>query len=123
MKIKFKIFMITVILLIFSITYVHAIDMFLTNSNTNLTINTLEPENASNNAQTNFDTPHGDEESLNNQAFENQNLYAPTNPAPNITTSYNDDDILSISDIIDIILISVCVVLIFLAIAILIRCK
>lgn len=46
-----------------------------------------------------------------------------SNPAPSVTYSSSSNTTLGISDIIDIILISVCVVLIFLAIAILIRCK
>lgn len=46
-----------------------------------------------------------------------------TNPSPTVTHTSSSEGALSISDIIDIILIAVCIVLIFLGIAILIRCK
>lgn len=106
MKIKFKIFVITIFILICSFSYVNAIDMFLTNNilNTNSSENIIEGENIS--------------------EIYSDNLTSPTNPTPTVThTSSSSASTLSISNIIDIILIAVCIVLIFLGIAILIRCK
>lgn len=110
MKIKLKFFVISIFILIFSFSYVHAIDMFLTNN----TINTNSSETISENII------EGEELS----EMYSHNLTSPTNPTPTVThTSSASDSTLSISDIIDVILIAVCIVLIFLGIAILIRCK
>lgn len=110
MKIKLKFFVITVFLLIFSFSHVHAIDMFLTNNSINtdsakiITENTIENEELS--------------------EMYSHNTTSATNPTPTVThTSLSSDSTLSISDIIDVILIAVCIVLVFLGIAILIRCK
>lgn len=110
MKIKFKIFMFTIFLLILSFSHVYAIDMFLTNNNVN-----------TNSAEIITESTELDEEL---SEMYSHNLTAPTNPTPTVThSSTSSDTTLSISDIIDVILIAVCIVLIFLGIAILIRCK
>lgn len=110
MKIKFKIFIITIFLLIFSFSYVHAIDMFLSNDNLSSNSDETITENIA----------EGEDLS----EMYSHNLTSPTNPTPTVThTSSATASTLSISDIIDVILISVCIVLIFLGIAILIRCK
>ena len=110
MKIKFKIFVITIFLIIFSFSHVYAIDMFLTNNS----IHTNSTEILTNNIV--------ESEELNEMI--SNDLTSATNPTPTVThTTTVTNNTLSISDIIDVILIAVCVVLIFLAIAILIRCK
>lgn len=108
MKTKFKIFLITILLLFFSLTYVFAMDMQL---------NTVT--NEQNTIQNEFQIP-----TYNNGTDSISSSTSITNPTPTVShTSSSDSDTLSVSDIIDVILIAVCVVLIFLAIAILIRCK
>lgn len=64
------------------------------------------------------------ENDINEIVLNNQSNSTTINPAPTVSySSSTTNNTLSISDIIDIILIAVCIVLIFLAIAILIRCK
>ncbi len=109
MKTCFKFFIIIAItLFIFSFSYVHAIDMFLTNHTLDNN-EILVTENTTRNAT---------------QNNEDVDANIVTNPAPTVTHSSSvSNSTLSVSDIIDIILIAICIVLIFLAIAILIRCK
>ena len=110
MKITFKIFVFITFILILSLSHVYAIDMSLDNN-----IVTIGP------AETITDDTIENEEL--NELY-SHNLISPTNPTPTVThTSSTSDSVLSISDIIDVILIAVCIVLIFLGIAILIRCK
>ena len=103
---KTKIFIIIILLFILAISPVYAVDMFLTDNTDNSL--TLE-ENAINEISSNI-------------LLENTTT---SNPAPTVTYTSNSsiDNTLTISDIISIILIAVCIVLIFLGIAILIRCK
>ena len=111
MKINFKIFVITIFLLVFSFSYVNAIDMF-------LTYNSIDV----NSSETITNTITENDENI-NETISNESSTI-VNPAPTIThSSSSTDNTLTISDIIDIILIAVCIVLIFLGIAILIRCK
>lgn len=108
MKIYLKIFIITILFFVISLSHVNAVDMFLTNSNIIVNENNIE------------NIAEGDD------IYDSQLLSTPTNPTPTVThqsSTSSTDTTLSISDIIDVILIAVCIVLIFLAIAILIRCK
>lgn len=113
-----KIFCIFVILFIFVVSKSYCINFF------------LDDDNTSNNNI--YDTPFyqevGTEKSIDDNesiSYESNVLTigSTTSSTPTITTTMAQDNSLSVSDIINIILISVCVVLIFLAIAILIRCK
>ena len=114
MKNLFKISIVSIILFIFYFTHVQAIDMFLTNRND------ANNENISN--QNTIDIENKRHENISTGGVK-ENTIVESNPSPTVTTTVASNNTLSISDIIDIILISVCVVLIFLAIAILIRCK
>ena len=120
MNIKFKIFILTFLLIIFSFLPVQAIDMFLNNAILNNDEILMIENSTYNNQNTNTNV-----EEPNNQLSDNEVSTPVTNPAPTVThtSSSSSDNTLSISDIIDIILISVCIVLIFLGIAILIRCR
>lgn len=124
MKIKIKILTILFLLIVFAVSHVYAIDMFLTqDSNNNASASITENEVV--------DEFYEDDAS---ESQDNTNLLITSNPqdtigtttqsSPTVTkTSSVQDNTLTLSDIIDIILIAVCVVLILLAIAILIRCK
>ena len=114
MKNLFKISIVSIILFIFYFTHVQAIDMFLTNQNDTSNENISEQNiiNVENELHENIFTDAVNEDTI-----------VESNPSPTVTTTVASNNILTISDVIDIILISVCVVLIFLAIAILIRCK
>lgn len=114
MKILFKILIIAIVLFMFSFTNVQALDMFLTNRND------ANNENISN--QNTIDVENKLHENISTGEVKEDTIVE-SNPSPTVTTTVASNNTLSISDIIDIILISVCVVLIFLAIAILIRCK
>lgn len=117
MKKTFKTFLIAIILLMVSFSYVQALDLFLANNNqvNNETEVEISEENITDIENETYEN--------NTTIEENVESSIQTNPAPTVTTTVSSDNTLTISDIIDIILISVCIVLIFLAIAILIRCK
>lgn len=132
MKTTFKIFVSFLIVLIFSCSCVKAFDLFL-NSNTSNTSNNqandlVETENNTNSENITIERPDDNAYVSNNAVAGNDDFVvtsldsAKTTSTPTITTTQADNS-LSTSDIINIILIAVCVVLIFLAIAILIRCK
>ncbi len=123
-------------LLIFLITFsrVYALDLFLSQSSNDTP--TSSQEDALVDIDENVETKNeqdaseiSDEEIItygNSDSKEDltyELTSARDSSSPTITTAVTHDDTLSISDIINIILISVCVVLIFLGIAILIRCK
>lgn len=108
MKIKCIIFLIAFLLIILSFSHVYAIDMFLNSSIITNNETVLEEENTY------------EELLISDNSNESSSIL---NPAPTVTHTSSSDNALSISDIINIILISVCIVLIFLGIAILIRCK
>lgn len=111
-----KIFCVFVILFIFVVSNSYCINFFLDDENDNN--NMIEND-------TSFYQEVGTEKSIDaNKNISNEsNSNSTTSSTPTITTTVAQDNSLSVSDIINIILISVCVVLIFLAIAILIRCK
>lgn len=127
MKTNLKIFIIIFIMCIFSFSHVQAVDLLFNSASSFL--NAQSSNNQTNNL---VDV----ENTLNEEPSENENIYnnetqneetnssnnSQTSSTPIITTTIEDNS-LSVSDIINIILIAVCVVLIFLAIAILIRCK
>lgn len=127
MKTNLKIFIIIFIMCIFSFSHVQAVDLLFNSASSFL--NAQSSNNQTNNL---VDV----ENTLNEEPNENENIYnnetqneetnssnnSQTSSTPIITTTIEDNS-LSVSDIINIILIAVCVVLIFLAVAILIRCK
>lgn len=132
MKTTFKIFVIFLVVFMFSCSCVKAFDLFL-NSNTSNTSNNqandlVETENNTNSENITIERPDDNTYVSNNAVAGNNDFVvtsldsAKTTSTPTITTTQADNS-LSTSDIINIILIAVCVVLIFLAIAILIRCK
>lgn len=134
MKLSYKILTILFILFVFCASHVYAIDMFLnsTSANTNSQIvqdeNFLdETEEISNESSENytFETSDENENVMYLTTEKNiENTSSDLSAIPTITTTgVQTDSTLSVSDIINIILIAVCVVLILLAIAILIRCK
>lgn len=109
MKKLLKFFLIFVCLFILSFSSVYAvgIDMNLSNSNNNLTNNLIDNNTIDNNE-------------INNNLNDNNS----TSDVPKMSTSQTSEDFsLSVSDIIDIILIAVGIVLIFLAIAILLKIR
>lgn len=108
MKIKSKFIIIIFLLFIFSFSHVYAVNTIFNSLNNNNENLMPETENLITDISTNY---AGDADSTT------------LNPAPVVTHTSSSDNGLSVSDIISIILISVCIVLIFLAIAILIRCK
>lgn len=127
MKTNLKIFIIIFIMCIFSFSHVQAVDLLFNSASSFL--NAQSSNNQTNNL---VDV----ENTLNEEPNENENIYnnetqneetnssnnSQTSSTPIITTTIEDNS-LSVSDIINIILIAVCVVLIFLAVAILIRCR
>ena len=128
MKTKFKLLIIIFLLLFFTVSHVYAVDMFLTQDNF---------EEANNESSSIIEDETNDIEDVDSTSSVNKEdfLISPgvntqtdtqtigqSSPTVTTTSSVRDNS-LTVSDIIDIILIAVCVVLIFLAIAILIRCK
>lgn len=109
MKKLLKFFLIFVCLFIFSLPSVYAvgIDMNLSNSNNNITNNSVDNNAINNNT-------------INNNLNDNNS----TSNVPRVSTSQTSEEFsLSVSDIIDIILIAVGIVLILLAIAILLKIR
>ena len=110
-----KIFCVFVILFVFVVSNSYCINFF------------LDDDNVSNNNIIENNTPSyqeiGTERNIDYNESSELTIGSTTSSTPTITTTIAQDSSLSVSDIINIILISVCVVLIFLAIAILIRCK
>lgn len=127
MKTNLKIFIIIFIMCIFSFSYVQAIGLMFNNAASFLNAHS---------SNTQADNLVEVENTLNEEPSENENIYnnetqneetdssnnSQASSTPVITTTIEDNS-LSVSDIINIILIAVCVVLIFLAVAILIRCR
>ena len=141
MKVKFGIVSIVFLLIVFLMTQVYAIDMFLTQNSNNQTSSSEasavdneydtgesydnEDSSFTNDNTNSFDNIEKNEidadynNNNNNEAIETIGSSEPSVA----TTSTVKDKTLSTSDIINIILIALCIVLILLAVAILIRCK
>lgn len=137
-----RIFVVFVILLAFVFSNVYAVDLFLSNPTSNISNNTVietGPENKNEAVVINSNTDNQLGENIltygnnnvENETIEKTSEYlnsetlvsSQTTSTPTITTTTISDNSLNVSDIINIVLIAVCIVLIFLAIAILIRCK
>lgn len=130
-----KVFILFLISTVILITNVYAIDMYLTNSsdttsgaNASTDINAAEetenPENVTNDNLDNTEIADAEEETLQDPEEETEEAPVTTStfqPSSN-ANNYQDED-LTVSDIINIILVSVGIVLILLGIAILIRLK
>ena len=138
MKLNFiRTFIVFILIFMYLFSNVYAIDLFLTNrSSDNSSENILqddeielgndkisveEPENADTSITTYGENNNLENENSNNEELESTSVLVDSSPT--ITSTVSTDNSLTTSDIINIILISVCIVLIFLAIAILIRCK
>ena len=136
-----KIFIVFCIICLFAISNVYAVDLFLSgNTNQSISANSVVQDDEivlgdneksvsiSSNELNELNEPiitYGSN-SLENDLDEEETYEvtsAATTSSPTLTTTIEPDNSLSVSDVINIILISVCVVLILLAIAILIRCK
>ena len=136
-----KIFIVFCIIFLFAISNVYAVDLFLSgNTNQSISANSVVQDDEivlgdneksvsiSSNELNELNEPiitYGSN-SLENDLDEEETYEvtsAATTSSPTLTTTIEPDNSLSVSDVINIILISVCVVLILLAIAILIRCK
>lgn len=142
MKLNYKkIFIVFCIIFLFAISNVYAVDLFLSgNTNQSISANSVVQDDeidlgdneksvsVSSNELNELNEPiitYGSN-SLENDLDEGETYEvtsAATTSSPTLTTTIEPDNSLSVSDVINIILISVCVVLILLAIAILIRCK
>ena len=144
MKIKLKILLLAFVMITFLVSNIYAVDMFLTSTNngtegTVVTSPSPSPEdenydndvllsedgtttqNISKEVEQNLD----DETLLSDFDNENENYEDLSTMQSTVVTSSatSSADTLSTSDIINIILIAVCIVLIFLAVAILMRLK
>lgn len=135
MKLTYKVLTIFFILCVFCTSNIYAIDMFLNSASINENTQIVEGEKTAIEGNLTLLTDSS-EDSIPETSNENENtMYLTTEKSINsennyvssvpvvTTTGVQTDDTLSTSDIINIILIAVCVVLILLAIAILIRCK
>ena len=134
MKFKFGIISIIVLLIVFLVSHVYAMDLFLSPSSSS--DESSEASAIDNGNEYMIENEYSEEESpaTTDVKTTQESTYASAEStedtktigatAPTVTsTSTVQDNSLSISDIINIILIAVCIVLILLAIAILIRCK
>ena len=139
MKLNYKkIFIVFCIIFLFAISNVYAVDLFLSgNTNQSISANSVvqddEIDLGDNEKSVSVSSNELNEPIITygSNSWENdldeEETYEVTSVAttssPTLTTTIEPDNSLSVSDVINIILISVCVVLILLAIAILIRCK
>ena len=139
MKLNYKkIFIVFCIIFLFAISNVYAVDLFLSgNTNQSISANSVvqddEIDLGDNEKSVSVSSNELNEpiitygsNSLENDLDEEETYEVTsvaTTSSPTLTTTIEPDNSLSVSDVINIILISVCVVLILLAIAILIRCK
>ena len=133
MKIKFKVLIVLFLLIVLTVSHVYALDMFLTqdsNTSTEASNNDNSPvieDESQANTDINFDDATYTNDTINKEnepTYSEESIETIGESSPTVTTTSSvKDNTLTISDIIDIILIAVCVVLILLAIAILIRCR
>lgn len=134
MKTNFvKIILIFIIIFLFTFSRAYALDLFLSSSSNDNHENSQEQQGTLSNEEKSVldenNTKLSEDEitTYGSSSLDNESSHevtsTKTTSSPTITTNVQHDNTLSISDIINIILISVCVVLILLGIAILIRCK
>ena len=121
---KIAIMAIIFIFLMFSIsTYVHAIDMYLTSTNLEQPTSMTPDEDYDNTIKTNTTSEENESENLITTGVPAENTNSSNSSRVITSREATSSNELTTSDIINIILIAVGVVIILLAVAILIRCK